>query len=170
MKVINSKIHVLALLIAAFVCLPFQSRAAYRAFLAITGVTGPGANGTIPILSYSLGVSSYNGNASFSDVSAMKSLDLTSPLLAFQCAKGITNATAVLTVVNSTTGNALYTVTLSNAAISSYQVSGSTGVPTESVSLYYNAIVWTYQAQDGSGNNVGSPVTHNWNLVSKSGS
>jgi len=159
-----TNLTILRLLLAIFVCLSFQSRAAYTASLAISGVSGPGANGTIPILAYSFGLSSYNGNASFSAVSTSKVLDLTSPLLAFQCAKGVTNSTAVLTVVNSATGSALYTVTLNNVSINSYQVGGSTDVPTESISLNYNAIAWTYQPADGS-----APVTHRWNLVANSG-
>jgi len=160
----HTNLTILRLLLAIFVCLSFQSRAAYTASLAISGVSGPGANGTIPVLSYSFGVSKYGGSPSFSPVSVSKVLDLTSPLLAFQCAKGVTNSTAVLTVVNSATGNTLYTVSLGNVSIISDQISGGSDVPDESVSLNYNTIAWTYQPTDGS-----APVTHSWNVADDSG-
>ena len=169
MHLSRSKISFLALLVAVSVCLPIQSRAAYNSFLSITGISGPATNNLIPILSYSFGLSAAGNNPNFSDVSVLKTLDLTSPLLAFQCANAQTNATAVLTVVHSTSGNAIYTVTLNNVAISSYQISGSSELPTESLSLTYTAITWTYQALDGSGNKVGPEVTHNWNIMTHSG-
>ena len=99
----------------------------------------------------------------------MKTLDLSSPLLAFQCAKGQTNATAVLTVVHPLSHNATYTVTLSNVAISSNQMSGSSELPAESISLTYTAISWSFQQLDSNGNKVGAAVTHSWNLVTNSG-
>lgn len=169
MDLFRSKTRVLALVFAVSICLPLQSRAAYNVFLSIAGIPGPATNNQIVVAAYSFGLSNPTGRASFQDLAITKALDITSPVLALDCANGRLLANAVLTVVHPITGNALYTVTLNQVSITSDQVAGSTSTPSETITLHYTYISWTYQQLDGSGNPVGSPVTHYWNVATNSG-
>ena len=99
-------------LVAALVCMPLQSQAAYNMFLSLTGISGEATNGLIAVNSFSLGASvpvtngyiSYAGKVSFTSVNIGKPLDKSSPLLAYYCASGQHITTAKLTVVDQTSG------------------------------------------------------------------
>jgi type VI secretion system secreted protein Hcp len=179
MKLTLSKALLPSLVFATLLCLPFRSQAAYKMYLLLTGVSGEANNNLIAIDSFQFGMSVVistggggggAGKASFSDVTLTKQLDVSSPLLALDCAKGQNIATGVLTVVDSTSGNTLYTVTLGTVVISSVSTAGGGDRPTESISLHFQTIQWTYQKLDGAGQPDGPPVSHNWNVGTNTGS
>jgi len=179
MKFISSRAGFLALVVATLICLPFRSHAAYDMFLSFTGVTGEATNGLIAIESIQWGVgrgiSSATGGGprqaslpSFSEVTISKTMDSASPQLAFQAAGGNTEVTCVLTINDRNTGNTLYTLTLTGVLISGYSVSSGGDRPSESLSLNYTKITWSYQKLDNAGNKVGnasSPL--GWDLVTQ---
>jgi len=180
MNIFRLRICSIVLAVAAVIGLPLQSHAGYNMFLSLSGISGEAINNLIAVNSFSTGVAVpvsigaggiSAGKATFTNVTIIKPLDLSSPVLALDCANGTHIATAVLTVVDQTSGNTLYTVTLGTVIISSVSTGdGTSNRPTETVTIAYSNIQWTYQQLDGSGNKVGSPVTHNWNLVTNAGS
>lgn len=139
--------------------------------LSIPSIPGEGANNSIDVFSFSFGVASTAtplspGRPNFSDLTIMKALDSTSSLLMFDCASGTTLNNVVLTYRDNS-NNPAYTITLCNVNISSVQLSGAAGggAPTESVSLHFQQIQWSYQKFDSGGQPVGSPITHGWDMA-----
>ena len=176
MKSISSRAGFLGLVVAALICQPFRSQA-YDMFLSFTGVTGEATNGLIAIESLQWGVgrgiSSASGGGtrqasapSFSEVTISKTMDSASPQLAFQAAGGTTEVTCVLTINDHNTGNTLYTLTLNGVLISGYSVSSGGDRPSESLSLNFTKITWSYQKLDNAGNKVGNASpTLGWDLA-----
>jgi len=83
------------------------------------------------------------GRVSMSDLTVMKMSGKGSPLLMFACASGKLLPAVQMEMVRTTEGQGLILQrwTLTNAMITSFQVSGSGGeVPTESISLNYTKI------------------------------
>jgi len=176
MKFICSRVGFLGVVVAALICQPFRSQA-YDMFLSFTGVTGGATNGLIAIESLQWGVgrgisSPVGGGGrqaslpSFSEVTISKTMDSASPQLAFQAAGGNTEVTCVVTLDHHNTGNTLYTLTLTGVLISGYSISSGGDRPSESLSLNFTKITWSYQELDNAGNKVGnasSPL--GWDLV-----
>jgi type VI secretion system Hcp family effector len=155
-----------------------SARAASSLTLYIPNIPGDGITNSITVYSFSLGVSTPpppigGGGASkpdFSDLNLMKALDSASSPLMFNSAMGTTLNNVVLTYINEF-GKPAYSITLNNVTVTSVQVSGSDGggTPTESISLHFQSIQWSYQKYTVTGQPVGSPITHTWNLATNTG-
>ncbi len=119
------------------------------------GVSNPGSIG-------SAGGGAGAGKASFSTLNLMKNVDTTSALLLKATATGEHFAKAVLTVqwgTGATTSTAKYE--LGTVFVESVQHSGAGGsTPTESVSLLYGSVKWSFS--EGSG---GPPASGGWDIV-----
>ena len=142
---------------------------AVNAYLLIDGVDGPSTSRTnhIDILSYSWGVSqtavygagasgqeAKAGRANFNNLTIMKVLDKTSPLLADHCASG-NILSKVYILYDKPVGDkqqAYYRIWIKDALITSVQNSGSNENPSESVSFAYQAVEVAYapEKDDGS--------------------
>jgi len=141
---------------------------AVNAYLYVDGVTGPSTSktGFIDILSFSWGVSqtaTYGagafgkeakaGRADFSNLSIMKVLDKTSPILCNHCASGDI-LKKVYILYDKPVGDKqedYFRVYLSDALITSVQLSGSNENPTESVSFAFQAVEVAYKAEKDDG-------------------
>jgi type VI protein secretion system component Hcp len=146
-------------------------RAASGLSLYIPDIPGDGTTNLIEVFSFSFGVASFPpAKPNFQDLSISKQLDSASAPLMFDCASATVLNNVVLTYTDNNS-KPVYTITLNNVTISSYQVSGATGggAPAESISLHFQNIRWTYQKYDASGNPVGSPITHTWDVVAGTG-
>jgi type VI secretion system secreted protein Hcp len=181
MNLIRSKSLFLSLVVLGLACVPLRSEAAYDMYLSLAGIPGEATNDLIAVSSFSFGMSNPGSiaagggpgavKANFSDLGISKWLDISSPVLALDCAQGTIIKTAILTVVDSNSGNALYTINLGNVNISSVSNSGAGGGsrPAESISLSFQTIEWKYVPLDSSGKTIGSPVIHRWNVATNTG-
>ncbi len=141
---------------------------AVNAYLIIDGRPGPSTSKTdaIDILSFSFGASqtstigvgssggeSRSGRANLSDVSIMKVVDKTSPLLFDDCVTG-NYLKKVDIIYDKPMGDAqeeYYKIHMEDALITSIQHSGSNENPMESVTFAYSKIKVSYNPeQDGS--------------------
>lgn len=160
MKSLTVRTAFLVLVLATLLGFPSRSHAAYNITMTFTGV---GTNILINSLQWGegRGISTPTGGAreasapSFSEVTISKMMDSASPQLAMLAANGDGNATCVITIKHSTSGLALYTLTLDKVYISGYSVSSGGDVPSESLSLNYTRITWVYQKLDDTGKAVG---------------
>jgi type VI secretion system secreted protein Hcp len=141
---------------------------AVNAYLFIDGVTGPSTSktGHIDVLSFSWGVSQTStygagasgmeakaGRADFSNLTIMKVLDKTSPLLCDHCASGDI-LKKVYILYDKPVGTAqedYFRIYLKDALITSVQLSGSNENPTESVSFAFQAVEIAYKAEKDDG-------------------
>jgi type VI secretion system secreted protein Hcp len=146
---------------------------AVNAYLYVDGVTGPSTSktGFIDILSFSFGVSQTStygagasgkeakaGRADFSNLTIMKVLDKTSPLLFDHCASG-NILTKVYIVYDKPVGDAqadYFRIYLKDALITSQQLSGSNENPTESVSFAFQSVEIAYKAENDDGTLAGA--------------
>ena len=130
---------------------------AWEVFSFSAGVSNPvsvGAGGTT------------TGNPSFSDVSFLKKLDRASVASLLKLAQGGHLDSLTLSCVNASTNALVYEIKLETVFFSSVQHSGSTGGddrPTESVSVAYEKITWTYYPPTG------PPITAFWNVKTGTG-
>ena len=141
---------------------------AVNAYLFIDGVEGPSTSkaGHIDVLSFSWGVSQQStygagasgkeakaGRANFSDLTIMKVLDKTSPLLCDHCASGdiLKKVYIVYDKPVGTEQQDYFRIYLKDALISSVQLSGSNENPTESVSFAFQAVEVAYKAEKDDG-------------------
>jgi type VI secretion system secreted protein Hcp len=142
---------------------------AVNAYLYIDQTPGPSTSRTdhIDILSFSWGVSQTStygagasgkeakaGRANFSDLTIMKVLDKTTPLLCDHCASG-NILSKVYILYDKPVGDkqqAYYRIWIKDALITSVQNSGSNENPTESVSFAYQSVEVAYapEKDDGS--------------------
>jgi type VI secretion system secreted protein Hcp len=119
----------------------------------------------IELESFSFGVSSTMtmgggggaGKAKFADVTMVKTIDKSSPILFVEAASGKHYPTAELVLVRS--GVEVMKWTISDVVISSYQISGGTAdaVPTDQFSLNFAKIVAEYNSSSG-------PVKMGWDI------
>lgn len=141
---------------------------AVNAYLFVDGVDGPSTSKTnhIDILSMSFGVSQTStygagasgkeakaGRADFSNLTIMKVLDKTSPLLFDHCASG-NILPKVYILYDKPVGDAqqdYFRIYLKDALISSVQLSGSNENPVESVSFAFQAVEVAYKAEKDDG-------------------
>ena len=161
-----------ALLVAAF---PVHGAVDY--FLKLPDIPGESANeghkDEIEILSFSFGATQTGGTTGgagagkviFSDISFTKPVDKSTPLLYLTCAQGKHIPTAVLYGRKAGERNTDYLViTLSDVLISSVQTGGSAGDrPTESISLNYTKIEFSYARQKSDGS-YDAPVKTGWDI------
>jgi type VI secretion system secreted protein Hcp len=141
---------------------------AVNAYLFVDGIEGPSTSKPkhIDILSFSWGVSQTNvygagasgkeakaGRADFSNLTIMKVLDKTSPLLADHCATGNILAKVYL-VYDKPVGDKqqdYFRIWVKDAQITSMQLSGSNENPTESVSFAFQAVEIAYRPEKDDG-------------------
>ena len=141
---------------------------AVNAYLYIDGITGPSTSktGFIDILSFSWGVSQTTtygagasgkeakaGRADFSNLSIMKVLDKTSPLLADHCWSG-NILDKVYILYDKPVGDSqqdYFRIFLKDALITSIQMSGSSENPSESISFAFQAVEVAYKAEKDDG-------------------
>jgi type VI secretion system secreted protein Hcp len=137
-------------------------------FLKVDGADGEstqtGHTKEIKIHSFSWGASQHTsvsgsggsgaGKASLSDISVMKDLDKASSEMFKMLLTGKHIATAVLTAQKSTgdtSGKPFLTITFGEVFVTSQQISGSSEIPSESVSFSYNTIKFDYSTQGEDG-------------------
>jgi len=141
---------------------------AVNAYLIIDGVPGPSTSKekAIDILSFSFGASNAAvigvgssgsearaGRANLSDVTVMKVVDKTSPLLFEHCVTGnyLKKVDIIYDKPMGDDQEDYYKIHMENALITSIQHSGSAENPTESISFAYSKIKVSYNPeQDGS--------------------
>jgi type VI secretion system secreted protein Hcp len=146
---------------------------AVNAYLLVDGVTGPSTSktGYIDILSFSFGASNSStygvgasgleakaGRVNFSDLTIMKVLDKTSPILAQHCWSGDILKKVVL-LYDKPVGDAqadYFRIYLEDGLITSVQNSGSNENPTESVSFAFQKVEVAYKAENDDGTLAGA--------------
>jgi type VI secretion system secreted protein Hcp len=142
---------------------------AVNAYLTVDGFPGPSTSktGAIDVLSFSFGASmtttygtgasgmeSKAGRADLSSLTIMKVLDKTSTDLFKCCVSGAIIPKVTLLYDKPVKGNLqadYYRVFLKDALITSFQHSGSSENPTESISFAYQAIEVAYKAEKDDG-------------------
>ena len=142
---------------------------AVNAYLYVDGVEGPSTSrtGCIDVLSFSWGVSQTStygagasgkeakaGRADFSNLTIMKVLDKTTPLLCDHCATG-NILSKVYILYDKPVGDkqqAYFRIWIKDALITSVQLSGSNENPSESVSFAFQGVEVAYapEKDDGS--------------------
>ena len=173
----------IALLLAA----PISVRGAVEIFMRIGGQAAPmgqtqtpptlAAESTdpqypnwIPVLSMSHGVSNPGGKPSHQDLAFMKLMDKTTPAMCLLV--NATNITATVTQPidyvtldfrQTGTSNVFYRMELQGVNLSSEQISASSEMPSESVSLRYTKIRWSYVPYVSG--KAGTPITTGWDVV-----
>jgi len=154
-----------------------DAEAAVDMFLKIDGIDGESQDkdhsGWIEIGSVSYSISSpttstssggATGKADFSDVSITKVLDKASPNIAVSAANGKFYSGAEIHFCDSASSVCYFKIELRDVMISSYSFSGGGDIPTESVSLNYNSIKWTYNTLDPDSKDSKGDVTAGWNI------
>lgn len=153
---------------------------AVNAYLYVDGVTGPSTSktGFIDILSFSWGVSNTStygagasgkeakaGRADFSNLTIMKVLDATSPILTNHCASGDI-LQKVYILYDKPVGDVqadYFRIYMQDALITSVQLSGSNENPTESVSFAFQAVEIAYKPEKDDGSLDGA-IAKGYNL------
>jgi len=138
---------------------------AVNAYLVIDSIPGPSTSKTnaIDILSFSFGASNTAvlgagssggearaGRADFSNLSVMKVLDKTSPLLFDSCVNGVF-LKKVEILYDKPVGNTptdYFTILLDDALITSVSLSGSNENPMESVSFAFSKVKVSYNPEE----------------------
>ena len=146
---------------------------AVNAYLYVDGITGPSTSktGFIDILSFSWGASQTStygagasgkeakaGRADFSNLTIIKVLDKTTPLLCDHCASG-NILKKVYILYDKPVGDKqadYFRIYLGDALITSVQLSGSNENPTESVSFAFQAVEIAYKAENDDGTLAGA--------------
>jgi type VI secretion system secreted protein Hcp len=141
---------------------------AVNAYLYVDGVNGPSTSkpGLIDIISFSWGVSQTStygagasgkeakaGRADFANLTIMKVLDATTPLLADHCASGDI-LKDVYILYDKPVGDAqqdYFRLYLKDALITGVHLSGSNENPSESVSFAYQGIEYGYKPEKDDG-------------------
>jgi len=140
-------------------------------FLMLDGIKGESNDdkhkGEIDIHSFSWGLAQSGsghsstgqgtGKVDVSDISIMKNVDLSSPTLQLACANGKHIAKGKLTVRKAGENPLDYlTFDFEGLFVSSYQISGSSETPSESISLNFSKVkseYWTQSAKGAKGDN-----------------
>lgn len=130
----------------------------------------------IDVLSYSWGVTQSGtlasgggagaGKVQFSDFSFTTQTNKASPSLLLACASGQHIKEATITVRKAGDRQEDYLIIkMNDVLVSSYQAAGSSGAdrPTESVSMAFAKIEYTYKPQKPDGS-AGAPITVGWDL------
>jgi type VI secretion system secreted protein Hcp len=169
-----------SLLAAALLAAPAFAASDY--FLVLDGIPGESNDrahpAAIEIVSFSFGAANSGrvgapgtgaGKVSFSDISFSKVIDKASPLLYLRTANGarIPKATLFLRKLSSNKVLEYYTVTLSDVLVTGMATSGNSGggVPSESFSLSFGKIEFSYRPQKADGS-LDAPIKSGWDVVS----
>ena len=141
---------------------------AVNAYLLVDGITGPSTSKTnaIDVLSFSFGASNTStygagasgkeakaGRVDFSDLTIMKVLDATSPILSQHCWSGDILKKVIL-LYDKPVGDKqedYFRVYLADGLITSIQLSGSSENPTESVSFAFQKVEVAYKPENDDG-------------------
>jgi type VI secretion system secreted protein Hcp len=144
---------------------------AVNAYLYVDGITGPSTSktGYIDILSFSWGASQTStygtgasgkeakaGRVDFSNLSIMKVLDATSPLLFNYISSGTIISKVYILYdkpagTNAAVQQDYFRIFLADAMITSLQLSGSNDNPSESVSFAFQSVEIAYKAEQDDG-------------------
>ena len=141
---------------------------AVNAYLTIDVIPGPSTSKTnaIDVLSFSFGASQTStygvgasgkeakaGRADFSNLTIMKVLDKTSPLLFEACVKATVLKKVALIYDKPVSGKQedYFKVSMGDAIVTSQQLSGSNENPTESISFAFQSIEVSYAAEKDDG-------------------
>lgn len=156
-------------------------------FLQINGIPGESTDekhkNWIEVLSYSHGISQTGagarstggaataGKCSHQDFSIVKALDKASPTLNLFCSKGTHIDKITLELCRATGDKQPYMIyKFVDSVISSVSVGGGgEGIPTESVTLNYGAIYWTYMETDHQTGKKKGEIKKFWNLIHNKG-
>ncbi|MGJ8640756.1 MAG: Hcp family type VI secretion system effector [Opitutaceae bacterium] len=157
-------------------------------FIEIDGIKGESTDDKhkdwIEVLSYSTGVSQAisgtrstggagsAGRCDHQDFTITKQLDKASPHLVLACCTGKHIAKIVISVCNASGAkNEMMNYTLKDVLISSISTGGGAGgeSPTESVSLNYGEIEWTYTQLDHKTGAAGGKVVKKWSTTENTG-
>jgi type VI secretion system secreted protein Hcp len=146
-------------------------------FLKLDGIQGESADqnhkNEIQIMSWSWGASQVSsvsgtggsgaGKADLSDFSIMTYFDKATPKFFKSIVQGTHIATGTMTAIKSgANGKPYLKVDFKELFVSSLQISGSSEIPTVSLSFTYNEIKIDYSTQDEKGNLASTgPITHN---------
>ncbi|MGD0774793.1 MAG: type VI secretion system tube protein Hcp [Candidatus Solibacter sp.] len=156
--------------------------ALFDAFLKLDGIKGESADakhkGEIDIYSFSWGVSQTGiqatgggggaGKVSFQDISFVKKADASSPLLMLNCANGahIKEGNFVVRKAGGTQLEYLK-IKLTDILISGFKDHGSISggdIPTESLTLNFAKVEYSYQPQGADGKAQGGPILAGWDV------
>ncbi|HVX02814.1 MAG TPA: type VI secretion system tube protein Hcp [Nitrososphaera sp.] len=161
--------------------IPSANAASVDYFLKIDGIEGESTNarhvGEIDVGSYSWSTSSINagptiaakgagaGKVSFSDIHFTKNTDKSSPKLMLAAATGQHIKQATLTAeISGEKGQQFLQIKLTDVTVSSYQQAANSGeAPTDSFSLSFAKIEFTYNPVNSDGSS-GGAVTGGWDV------
>jgi len=153
---------------------------AVNAYLYVDGVEGPSTSktGHIDVLSFSWGVSqtavygagasgkeAKAGRADFSNLTIMKVLDKTTPLLCDHCASGDVLKKVYL-LYDKPVGDKqadYFRVWIKDALVTSVQLSGSNENPSESISFAFQAVEIAYKPEKDDGS-LDAAISKGYNL------
>jgi len=129
-------------------------------------ITSISENITRAIMAGGSGAQRQRSSATLGDIVCSKDVDKSSPKLAEAICKGAVFGTVKIALTTSSEGGsgrtAYFTFELTNARVTSYGFSGSTDgaiVPSESLSLNFEKIKWTYDELDKENNSKGKVET-----------
>jgi type VI secretion system secreted protein Hcp len=176
---IKNQLTFLALVTATLLFASLRAQAAYDIYMQATGLTGESMSQTHPqwteVYSVSFGVSNTTdptatipspGIPQISSISLMKKVDKTSPILIQNCNMGTSMTTVTLDFEQrGETATVFYKITLDGAVINSVQQSGAAGGDdnlTESVTISFRRIKWSYTPIDPKTGNPGTKVETGW--------
>jgi type VI secretion system secreted protein Hcp len=157
--------------------IPSADAAAVDYFLKVDGIDGESTNsrhgGEIEIESFSWGATQSGtstggggaGKVIFQDIHFTKILDKASPKLMLATATGEHIKEVVLTgEVSGKKGQKFLEIKMEDVIISSFQQGGSAGdYPTESISMNFSKIVFTYYPVNPDGS-LGAPISGGWDI------
>jgi type VI secretion system secreted protein Hcp len=160
-----TKFHAASITCVALVA-PLPADAATDIFLQLDGIQGESTHkdhkGEIEVLSWSFGLTrpiasggpgmARGGKLCASDIALMKILDKSSPAIITNMVSGKTIPKGKLTFVQAgETQQEYLTIELTGILVSSYQASGSSEVPMDSVSLHFGTAKMSYKPMDEKG-------------------
>jgi len=128
----------------------------YRTYMFVPGIPGSsvdeGHKDWIEVLSMSQGVSSTKKSVACSDLAIMKVLDQAGPALwAAAAVRQLFTEVHIEVAKGGEFPGVVYDIRISNARVTSSQTSGSSELPTESVSFSYDSIILTFNPPDVKG-------------------
>lgn len=149
------------------------------AIMMITSIPGEttsvGHKNGIDVLSFSWGTTSAShmltgvgltpGRVTFNSLTILKRIDKASPLLFLSSASGANLGTVTLYLESPTLDGKIFdagSIALANTRVASFQFSSNTSaeVPTETITLNFTKIVYTYSAPSS-----GGPVSAGWDIA-----
>jgi type VI secretion system secreted protein Hcp len=165
---LNRRILVAAFVLSFVMAGAGHAFAQIRTFMLIPGIPGAATDaqhdGWIDVLSMSQGASTAKRSVSCSDFSIFKSLDQAGPALWGAAAAGQVFNQIRVEVVKSTADKpvVIYDIRLNTARVTAINTSGSSEIPTESVSFSYQSLTLTFNQQTDAGVVIpGTPQTIN---------